>query len=107
MRITSKNFTISLCTSVYLVGDAIEVMVDTGDAEGTQTIVSLDSLLQEHLHMHEYASGKYAPEALEELLKIRKLVDSYIRKVKASPREPAASRTPRARPSARGKRGQR
>jgi hypothetical protein len=84
------------------------VMVDMGDAEGTRTIVSFDSLLQEHLHMHEYLAGKgYAPEALADLLQLRKLVDSYIRKVRASQSGSAASRTPRARPSARGKRGQR
>ena len=108
MEIGSKNFTIPLHTSVYLVGDAIEVMVDMGDAEGTRTIVSIDSLLQEHLHMHEYlAGGGYAPEALSDLLQLRKLVDSYIRKVRASQSGSAASRTPRARPSARRKRGQR
>ena len=108
MEIGSKNFTIPLRTSVYLMGDAVEVMVDMGDAEGTRTIVSIDSLLQEHLHMHEYLAGKgYAPEALTDLLQLRKLVDSYIRKVRASQSGSAASRTPRARPSARGKRGQR
>jgi FtsP/CotA-like multicopper oxidase with cupredoxin domain len=108
MKIYSKNFTIPLHTSVYFMGDAVEVMVDMGDAEGTRTIVSFDSLLQEHLHMHEYLAGKgYAPEALADLLQLRKLVDSYIRKVRASPAKSAASRTPRARPSARGKRGQR
>lgn len=108
MEIGSKNFTIPLRTSVYLVGDAVEVMVDMGDAEGTRTIVSFDSLLQEHLHMHEYLAGKgYAPEALTDLLQLRKLVDSYIRKVRASQSGSATSRTPRARPSARGKRGQR
>ena len=108
MEIGSKNFTIPLRTSVYLMGDAVEVMVDMGDAEGTRTIVSIDSLLQEHLHMHEFfAGGGYAPEALSDLLQLRKLVDSYIRKVKASQSGSAASRTPRARPSARGKRGQR
>lgn len=108
MEIGSKNFTIPLRTSVCLMGDALEVMVDMGDAEGTRTIVSFDSLLQEHLHMHEYLAGKgYAPEALADLLQLRKLVDSYIRKVRASQSGSAASRTPRARPSARGKRGQR
>ena len=108
MKIYSKNFTIPLHTSVYLMGDAIEVMVDMGDAEGTRTIVSIDSLLQEHLHLHEFfAGGGYDPEALADLLQLRKLVDSYIRKVKASQSGSAASRTPRARPSARGKRGQR
>jgi len=108
MEIGSKNFTIPLHTSVYLMGDAIEVMVDMGDAEGTRTIVSIDSLLQEHLHLHEFfAGGGYDPEALADLLQLRKLVDSYIRKVKASQSGSAASRTPRARPSARGKRGQR
>ena len=109
MEIGSKNFTIPLRTSVYLVGDAVEVMVDMGDTEGTRTIVSFDSLLQEHLHMHEYLAGEgYAPEVfLADLLQLRKLVDSYIRKVRASQSGSAASRTPRARPSARGKRGQR
>ena len=108
MKIYSKNFTIPLRTSVYLMGDAVEVMVDMGEGEGTRTIVSLDSLLQEHLHMHEYlAGGGYAPEALSDLLQLRKLVDSYIRKVRASQSGSAASRTPRARPSVRGKRGQR
>lgn len=108
MKIYSKNFTIPLHTSVYFMGDAVEVMVDMGDGEGTRTIVSFDSLLQEHLHMHEYLAGKgYAPEALADLLQLRKLVDSYIRKVRASQSGSAASRTPRARPSARGKRGQR
>lgn len=108
MEIGSKNFTIPLRTSVYLMGDALEVMVDMGDGEGTRTIVSFDSLLQEHLHMHEYLADKgYAPEALADLLQLRKLVDSYIRKVRASQSGSAASRTPRARPSARGKRGQR
>ena len=87
MEIASKNLTVRLITSVDLAGDAIIVGNYAGpvDLEGAQTIVSLDSLLQEHLHMHEYASGKYAPEALEELLKIKKLVDSYIRKLKARP----------------------
>ena len=108
MNIYSRNFTIPLHTSVYLMGDAIEVMVDMGDGEGTRTLVSFDSLLQEHLHMHEFAlGGGYAPEALADLLQLRKLVDSYIRKVRASQSGSAASRTPRARPSVRGKRGQR
>ena len=104
MKIYSKNLTIPLHTSVYLMGDAVEVMVDMGDAEGTRTLVSLDSLLQEHLHMHEYLAGKgYAPEALADLLQLRKLVDSYIRKVRATPAKSAASRTRGSRPSARGK----
>lgn len=104
MEIGSKNFTIPLHTSVYLMGDAIEVMVDMGDAEGTRTIVSIDSLLQEHLHLHEFfAGGGYDPEALADLLQLRKLVDSYIRKVRATPAKSAASRTRGSRPYARGK----
>ncbi len=104
MEIGSKNFTIPLRTSVYLMGDAVEVMVDMGDTEGTRTIVSFDSLLQEHLHMHEFfVGGGYAPEALADLLQLRKLVDSYIRKVKATPKGSAASRTRGSRPYARGK----
>ena len=104
MKIHSRNLTIPLHTSVYLVGDAVEVMVDMGDTEGTRTIVSLDSLLQEHLHMHEYLAGEgYAPEVLEDLLQLRKLVDSYIRKVRANPKGSAASRTRGSRPCARGK----
>jgi len=104
MEIGSKNFTIPLHTSVYLMGYAVEVMVDMGDAEGTRTIVSIDSLLQEYLHMHEFfAGGGYAPEALADLLQLRKLVDSYIRKVRATPAKSAASRTRGSRPSARGK----
>lgn len=104
MKIHSRNLTIPLHTSVYLVGDAVEVMVDMGDTEGTRTIVSFDSLLQEHLHMHEYLAGEgYAPEALEDLLQLRKLVDAYIRKVKANPKGSAASRTRGSRPCARGK----
>ena len=104
MKIYSKNLTIPLHTSVYLMGDAVEVMVDMGDAEGTRTIVSLDSLLQEHLHMHEfYSGGGYSREVLIDLFQIRELVDSYIRKVKATPKGSAASRTRGSRPSARGK----
>lgn len=86
MNIYSKNFTIPLNTSVYLMGDAIEVMVDMGDGEGTRTIVSFDSLLKEYLHMHEfYSGGGYSRKVLIDLFQIRELVDSYIRKVKASP----------------------
>ena len=104
MNIYSKNLTIPLHTSVYLMGDAVEVMVDMGEDEGTRPIVSLDSLLQEHLHMHEFfGGGGYAPEALVDLLQLRKLVDSYIRKVRATPAKSAASRTRGSRPSARGK----
>ena len=105
MKIHSRNLTIPLHTSVYLVGDAVEVMVDMGDTEGTRTLVSFDSLLQEHLDMHEYLAGEgYAPEVfLEDLLQLRKLVDSYIRKVRATPAKSAASRTRGSRPSARGK----
>ena len=104
MKIYSKNLTIPLHTSVYLMGDAVEVMVDMGEGEGTRTIVSLDSLLQEHLYMHEFLAGKgYAPEALADLLQLRKLVDSYIRKVRATPAKSAASRTRGSRPYARGK----
>ena len=104
MNIYSRNFTIPLHTSVYLMGDAIEVMVDMGDGEGTRTLVSFDSLLQEYLHMHEFAlGGGYGPEALADLLQLRKLVDSYIRKVKATPAKSAASRTRGSRPYARGK----
>lgn len=104
MKIHSRNLTIPLHTSVYLVGDAVEVMVDMGDGEGTRTIVSLDSLLQEHLHMHEfYSGGGYSREVLIDLFQIRELVDSYIRKVKASPAKSAASRTRGSRPYARGK----
>lgn len=104
MKIHSRNLTIPLHTSVYLVGDAVEVMVDMGDGEGTRTIVSLDSLLQEHLHMHEfYSGGGYSREVLIDLFQIRELVDSYIRKVKATPKGSAASRTRGSRPYARGK----
>ncbi len=104
MKIHSRNLTIPLHTSVYLVGDAVEVMVDMGDGEGTRTIVSLDSLLQEHLHMHEfYSGGGYSREVLIDLFQIRELVDSYIRKVKATPAKSAASRTRGSRPYARGK----
>jgi len=105
MKIHSRNLTIPLHTSVYLVGDAVEVMVDMGDTEGTRTLVSFDSLLQEHLDMHEYLAGEgYAPEVfLEDLLQLRKLVDSYIRKVKATPKGSATSRTRGSRPCARGK----
>ena len=104
MKIHSRNLTIPLHTSVYLVGDALEVMVDMGDGEGTRTIVSFDSLLQEHLDMHEFfVGGGYAPEALADLLQLRKLVDSYIRKVKVNPKGSAASRTRGSRPYARGK----
>lgn len=104
MKIHSRNLTIPLHTSVYLVGDAVEVMVDMGDTEGTRTIVSLDSLLQEHLHMHEfYSGGGYSREVLIDLFQIRELVDSYIRKVKATPAKSAASRTRGSRPYARGK----
>lgn len=104
MEIYSKNFTIPLHTSVHLMGDAIEVMVDMGVGEGTRTLVSFDSLLQEYLHMHEFAlGGGYDPEALADLLQLRKLVDSYIRKVKATPKGSAASRTRGSRPYARGK----
>lgn len=104
MKIHSRNLTIPLHTSVYLVGDAVEVMVDMGDTEGTRTIVSFDSLLQEHLDMHEYLAGEgYAPEVLADLLQLRKLVDSYIRKVRANPKGSAASRTRGSRPCVRGK----
>jgi hypothetical protein len=104
VKIYSKNFTIPLHTSVYLSGDAIIVEVSMGDDEATQTIVSLDSLLQEHLDMHEFFEGEgFAPEALADLLTLRKRVDHYIRKVKATPKGSAASRTRGSRPSARGK----
>ena len=98
MEIGSKNFTIPLHTSVYLVGDALEVMVDMGDGEGTRTIVSFDSLLQEHLHMHEFAlGGGYAPEALADLLQLRKLVDSYILKVRSASSAASPAKKARAR----------
>ena len=101
MEIGSKNFTIPLHTSVYLMGDAIEVMVDMGDGEGTRTIVSFDSLLQEHLHLHEFfAGGGYDPEALADLLQLRKLVDSYILKVRSA--SAAASPAKKARARSRG-----
>jgi hypothetical protein len=105
MQIKSKNLTIPLHTEVYLEGDAVTVEVFLGgDDQGTQTIVSLDSLLQEHLDMHEFfAGGGYAPEALADLRTLRNLIDSYIRKVKATPKGSATSRTRGSRPSARGK----
>lgn len=85
MEIASKNFTIPLHTSVYLTGDAITVEVSMGSEEGTQTIVSLDSLLREYLDMHEFFDGGgYDPEALTDLIKLRKLADSYIRQIKSS-----------------------
>jgi len=101
MEIGSRNFTIPLHTSVYLMGDAIEVMVDMGDGEGTRTLVSFDSLLQEHLHMHEFfVGGGYTPEALRDLLQLRKLVDSYILKVRSA--SAAASPAKKARARSRG-----
>ena len=101
MNIYSRNFTIPLHTSVYLMGDAIEVMVDMGDGEGTRTLVSFDSLLQEHLHMHEFfVGGGYTPEALSDLLQLRKLVDSYILKVRSA--SAAASPAKKARARSRG-----
>lgn len=104
MEIKSRNVTIPLHTSVHLTGDSIEVSVGMGDTEETLTIVSLDSLLREYLDMHEFfTGGGYAPELLEGLLQLRKLVDYYIRKVKASPEGSAASRTRGSRPYARGK----
>jgi len=104
MEVASKNFTIPVDTSVFISGTAISVSLEVGGSEAARAIVSLDTLLEEHLDMHEfYKGGGYAPEALEELLQLRKLVDSYIRKVKASPARSAASRTRGSRPSARGK----
>lgn len=90
MEIVSNKVTVTLHTTVHLAEDSIEVCVSMGDAEATLTVVSLDSLLREYLDMHEfYSGGGYAPELLEELLQLRKLVDSYIRKVKASPAKSA------------------
>lgn len=104
MEIGSKNFTIPLRTSVYLMGDAIEVMVDMGDGEGTRTLVSFDSLLQEYLHMHEFAlGGGYAPEALVYLRQLRKLVDSYILKLRPA----SASASPAKKARARSRKGAR
>jgi len=104
MEIGSRNFTIPLHTSVYLMGDAIEVMVDMGDGEGARTLVSFDSLLQEHLHMHEFfVGGGYAPEALRDLLQLRKLVDSYILKVRSA----SAAASPAKKASARSRGGAR
>lgn len=106
MEIASKNLTVQLLTTVNLTGYAVVVCQYAGpnDLEGAQTIVSLDSLLQEFLDMHEFwRGGGYAPELLEELLQIRKLVDSYIRKVRANPKGSAASRTRGSRPCVRGK----
>ena len=104
MEIGSKNFTIPLRTSVYLMGDALEVMVDMGDGEGTRTIVSFDSLLQEHLHTHEfYSGGGYSREVLIDLFQIRELVDSYILKVRSA----SASASPAKKARARSRKGAR
>jgi len=87
MEIVTNKVTITSHTGVHLAGDSIEVFLSMGGAEETLTRVSLDSLLQEHLDMHElYLGGGYSREALPDLLQIRKLVNSYIRKVKASPK---------------------
>jgi hypothetical protein len=104
VEINSKNFTIPLHTSVYIDGDAISVEVSMGGEEGAKTICSIDSLLQEYLDLHEFwEGGGHSPEALAGLLILRKRIDHYIRKLKATPKGSAASRTRGSRPSARGK----
>jgi hypothetical protein len=103
MEIASRNVTVPVHTSVFISGDAISVSLEVGGSEAARAIVSLDSLLQEHLDMHEYPGGGYSREVLIDLFQIRELVDSYIRKVKASPAKSAASRTRGSRPYARGK----
>lgn len=104
MEIASSNVTVPVHASVFISGEAISVSLEVGGFEAARAIVSLDSLLQEHLDMHEfYSGGGYAPEVLIDLFQLRKLVDSYIRKVKASPAKSAASRTRGSRPYARGK----
>jgi hypothetical protein len=104
MEIASVNVPVPLRTSVFISGGAISVSLEVGGCEAARAIVSLDSLLQEHLDMHEfYRGGGYSREVLSDLFQLRKLVDSYIRKVKASPAKSAASRTRGSRPYARGK----
>lgn len=103
MEIASKNFLIPVHTSVFISGEAICVSLEVGGSEAARAIVPITSLLQEHLNLHEYPGGGYSREVLIDLFQIRELVDSYIRKVKASPAKSAASRTRGSRPSARGK----
>jgi hypothetical protein len=105
VEINSKNLTIPLHVAVYFEGDAITVEVSLGgDDEGTQTIVSLDSLLQEHLDMYKFFDGSgYDPDALADLRNLRKKVDHYIRKA----RSVSASASPAKKARARNRKGAR